>query len=87
MSLGEERPEDEGGVCEEGRNGGWRLSHHPTSNPGLRPLCLPGWVAATLGAAYQVRAEPLSLAVSAHYPTHPSALLRALTAPSSAFAN
>lgn len=52
----------------------------PTSSPGLRPLCppglmplcLPGWAAVMLGAAYQVRAEPLSLAVSAHYPTHPS---------------
>lgn len=55
--------------------GGMGVGDRPStlpSNPGLRPLRLPGWAAVMLGAAYQVRAEPLSLAVSAHYPTHPS---------------
>lgn len=49
---------------------GWPRTH--TSRPGSRPLCLPGWASSMLGAAYQVSVEPLSLAVSAHYPAHPS---------------
>lgn len=40
-----------------------------------------------LRAAYQVSWEPMSLAVSAYYPTHPSAPLPALPAPSPACAN
>lgn len=40
-----------------------------------------------LRAAYQVSLEPMSLAVSAYYPAHPSALLHALPAPGPACAN
>lgn len=33
MSVAEERPEDEGSVCVEGRNGGRRPSQHPPQQP------------------------------------------------------
>lgn len=54
----------------------WGLVSHPARQGAWNPR-----------AAYQVILEPMSLAVSAYYPTHPSALLHALPAPSPACAN
>lgn len=57
----------------EGTVGGQRLSQQPPPTTARIEATPPARPASSmLGAAYQVRAESLSLAVSAHYPTHPS---------------
>lgn len=71
------RPEDEGTVqgCVAARAGERGSEAVPAPSPAAQdwgPLRWPGWASLMLGAAYQVSAEPLSLAVSAYYPTHPS---------------
>lgn len=49
VSIAEERPEDEGAVCVEGRNRGPRLSQHPHQQPRIEAT-LPPRTEATLPA-------------------------------------
>lgn len=78
MGAADGRPEDEGTVqgCVVARVRKRRVRGFvPALLPAAQDwglLCLPGWPSLMLGAAYQVSAEPLSLAVSAYYLTHPS---------------
>lgn len=77
VSVAQVRPEDEGTVedCVAARGDGWGSEAvpappHPAAGIEATPPARP--TSSMLGAAYQVRAESLSLAVSAHYRTHPS---------------